>query len=327
MTLKQSRNPAARKLRRRRAFHASELRFRSMRWLAKTALLGAVLTAFAPVFANAAPLTYTDLLARKRPVATKRIQYGPLKQQFGDLYLPSGGGRHRVVVLIHGGCWLAQLPGLELMAYAAGDLRQRGNAVWSIEYRRLGESGGGYPGSFRDVADAIDSLRVLAKTYPLDLNHVVAVGHSAGGHFASWAAARARLPESSPLYRANPLPVARVVSLAGINDLKAYRNRGPGACGEPRTIDALVGYAHRSPFNIYTDTSPAELLPLGTPQTIISGALDPIVPAEFGIAYAGKAAAAGDRVNAVTVAGAGHFELIDPQSKAFEAVRAAIEQP
>ena len=228
------------------------------------------------------------------------------------------------VLMIHGGCWLAQLPGLELMVYAADDLRQHGFAVWNIEYRRLGEPGSGYPGSFRDVADAIDSLRVLAKTYPLDLRRVIVVGHSAGGHFALWAAARAHLPKASPVYRANPLPIAQVVSLAGIGDLKAYRNRGSGACGEPRTIDALVGYAHRNPFDIYTDTSPAALLPLGVPQTIISGARDPIVPAAFGDAYAAKAKAAGDRVKAITIKDAGHFELIDPQSKAFETVRAAI---
>lgn len=298
-----------------------------MRRLGLMMVAGAVLAAFAAGCAQAAPLDYKDLLARKRPVASKRIAYGRLPQQFGDLYLPSGSGRHRVVVLIHGGCWLAQLPGLELMAYMADDLRRHGAAVWSIEYRRLGDPGGGYPGSFRDVADAVDALRILAKDYPLDLGHVVVAGHSAGGHLALWLAARRRLPKTSPVYRADPLPIARVVSLAGIGDLKAYRNRGPGACGEPRTIDALVGYARRNPFDIYTDTSPAALLPLGVPQTIISGALDPIVPAAFGTAYAGKAQAAGDPVKAITIAGAGHFELIDPKSKAFETVRAAIARP
>lgn len=287
--------------------------------IAVVAALASALSAYA------APISYTDLLARKRPVATKRIQYGPAAHQFGDLYLPSGSGPRRVVVLIHGGCWLARLPGLELMAYAADDLRRHGDAVWSIEYRRLGEPGGGYPGSFEDVANAIDWLRTLAKTYPLDLSRVIVAGHSAGGHFALWAAARSRLRKSSPLFRENPLPVGRVVSLAGIGDLDTYRNHGPGACGEPRTIDALVGQGRRDPFDVYLDTSPAALLPLGVPQTVISGALDPIVPAAFGRAYATKATAAGDRVQQITIAGAGHFELIDPKSDAFEKVRAAIE--
>ncbi len=286
----------------------------------------ALLPGLAVGAAPAATLTYQELLACKPPEATARLQYGSDKRQIGDLYLPKGKGRHRVVVLIHGGCWLAQLPGLQLMAYMAGDLSRHGFAVWNIEYRRLGEPGGGYPGTFRDVADAIDSLRLLAKRYPLDLHHVLAVGHSAGGQLALWAAARARLPKTSAIYRADPLPIARVVSLAGIDDLKAYRNLGPDACGGPRVIDALVGYGHRDPFDIYTDTSAARLLPLGVPQTIISGAKDPIVPPAFGDAYAAKAKAAGDRVKAITIAGAGHFELIDPQSAAYKQVRAAVER-
>jgi acetyl esterase/lipase len=299
-----------------------------MRNLWMTIVAATILTAVVPLFvtAQAAPLTFTELLARDRPVATKRIHYGASANQFGDLWLPSGSGRHRVVVLIHGGCWLAQLPGLELMAYAAANLRQHGNVVWNIEYRRLGESGGGYPGSFEDVANAIDWLRNLAKTYPLDLDNVVVAGHSAGGHFALWAAARHRLPKTSPLFRENPIRIKRAVSLAGIGDLNAYRNRGPGACGEPRTIDQLVGAALRGPSNVFSDTSPAALLPIGVPQTIISGALDPIVPAAFGRAYAAMAAAAGDPVQEITLPSAGHFELIDPNAGAFEKVRSTIEQ-
>jgi acetyl esterase/lipase len=294
----------------------------------RTLVVGAMLAVLAAVFttAMAGQISYTDLLARKRQVATKRIHYGPGGSQFGDLWLPSGSGPHPVVVLVHGGCWRADLPGLELMAYAAEDFRQHGIAVWNIEYRRLGEPGGGYPGSFEDVADAIDWLRELAKTYSLDLGNVVTVGHSSGGHLALWAAARPRLPKSSPLYRENPLPIKRAISLAGIGDLSAYRVRGPGACGEPRTVNALVGLASRGPWDIFSDTSPATLLPIGVPQTIISGALDPIVPAAFGHAYAATAASAGDPVQEITITDAGHFELIDPESSAFGKVRSMIER-
>jgi acetyl esterase/lipase len=131
----------------------------------RTLAVSAILIALAPVFttAIAAQLSYTDLLARQRPVATKRIPYGTAPSQFGELWLPSGSGPHRVVVLIHGGCWRADLPGLELMAYAAEDLRQHGIAVWSIEHRRLGEPGGGYPGTFEDIASAIDWLSSFQK--------------------------------------------------------------------------------------------------------------------------------------------------------------------
>ena len=287
---------------------------------------GALITGFAcsVAAAIASPINYTDLLARERPVATERIHYGDAPSQFADLWLPGGNGPHRVVVMIHGGCWRADLPGLELMAYAAEDLRRHGIAVWSVEYRRLGEDGGGYPGSFEDIATAIDRLRSLAKPNRLDLGNVVLLGLSSGGHLALWAAARRRLPKSSPLYRGDPLRIKAVISLAGIADLGAYSAQGPLACGGPRVIGLLVGVGSRSPWDVFTDTSPAEMLPIGVPQTIISGALDPIVPPAFGSTYAAKAAAAGDSVQEITIADAGHFELIDPQSSAFEKIRSLI---
>jgi acetyl esterase/lipase len=287
---------------------------------------GASLAAFACALATAiaGPISYTDLLARPRPAATERVHYGDASTQFADLWLPSGSGSHPVLVLIHGGCWRADLPGLELMAYAAEDLRQHGVAVWNVEYRRLGEPGGGYPGSFEDIANAVDWLRKLANAKRLDLSNVIAMGHSAGGHLALWAAARPRLPKSSPLYRDHPLPIKAVVSLAGIGDLSAYRASGPPACGGPRVIDLLDGTASRGPWDVFKDTSPAEMLPIGVPQAIISGALDPIVPAAFGRAYAGKAAAAGDPVREITLSDAGHFELIDPKSSSFEEIRSII---
>jgi acetyl esterase/lipase len=288
------------------------------------AFLAVLASAFGP--AAAGPISFADLLARPRPAATQRIHYGDAPSQFADLWMPSGSGVHPVVVMIHGGCWRADLPGLELMAYAAEDLRQHGFAVWNVEFRRLGEPGGGYPGTFEDIASAVDWLRKLAKADRLDLTNVIAVGHSAGGHLALWAAARRRLPKSSPLYRDNPLPIKAVVSLAGILDLSLYRAQGPPVCGGPRVIDLLVGTANRGPWDEFNDTSPAEMLPIRVPQAVISGALDPIVPAAFGRAYAAKATAAGDSVREITISDAAHFELIDPQSSAFEKIRSIIAQ-
>jgi len=291
-----------------------------------TALGRAPLLAFAGPLATAiaGPISYTDLLARPRPDATEHVHYGDAPSQFADLWLPNGSGLHPVLVLMHGGCWRSDLPGLELMAYAAEDFRQHGIAVWNVEYRRIGEPGGGYPGSFEDIANAVDWLRKLANAKRLDLRNVVAVGHSAGGHLALWAAARRRLPKSSLLYRDHPLPIKAIVSLAGIGDLSTYRASGPPACGGSRVIDLLDGTASRGPWDVFKDTSPAEMLPIGVPQAIVSGALDPIVPAAFGRAYAAKATAAGDPVQEITISDAGHFELIDPKSSAFEEIRSII---
>lgn len=261
------------------------------------------------------PISFSDLLARPRAQPDATIAYGPDSLQHGDLWLPAGQGPFPVIVLVHGGCWQADLPGTELMDYLAADLRARGYAVWNLEYRRIGHAGGAYPGTFADIAAGLDHLRVLRAARHLDLGRVVLVGHSAGGHLVSWAAARSGLSPSSPLWTADPLPVKGVVSLAGINDLEAFRATGPDRCGGPRTIDDLVSAATRPGQDVYADTSPARLPAPSAPVVVISGALDPIVPPSFGPPFA-KAWSARD----IVIDGAGHFELIDPDSVAWTTV-------
>ncbi|MGZ9100218.1 MAG: alpha/beta hydrolase [Brevundimonas sp.] len=269
------------------------------------------------------PITVSQLLAQPRAAADLRIAYGRDALQFGDLWLPRSPGRHPVIVLIHGGCWRADLPGLELMDYMAADLRERGYAVWNLEYRRIGHPGGGYPGTFQDIAAGLDHLRALAPRHRLDLDRVAVSGHSAGGHLALWAASRDRLLPASPLRSANPLSIRGVVSLAGIADLGAYRRTGPDACGGPSTIDSLIGSRESGGRDVLADTSPPALLPLGDRQIVISGALDPIVPPGFGRDYAQAAAASGDPATSIVLGGAGHFELIDPTSAVWPAIAAA----
>lgn len=273
--------------------------------------------------ASAGQSTAQEILARPPLQPDRHIAYGGDPAQFGELWLPQGSGPHPVVVLIHGGCWQSSLPGLELMNYAADDLRQRGFAVWNLEYRRLG-NGGGYPNTFRDVAAGVDKIRELAPKQRLDLAHVVLVGHSAGGDLALWAAARGRLPAGSRLISgAKPLAVAGVVTLGGIDDLETYRRAGPDACGGAATIDALVR-GHPPLAKPYADTSAIALLPIGAPQTIVSGEADFIVPPIFAAIYAAKAKAAGDVIEAVTIPRAGHFDLIDPLADAWRRVEPII---
>lgn len=273
-------------------------------------------------FRASASASFQELLTRPRPAADAHIAYGADALQYGDLYLPKGAGEHAVIVLIHGGCWLGALPGPELMDSMVEPLRAQGFAVWNIEYRRIGQPGGGYPGTFVDTAAAVDELRAIAPRYRLDLSHVVLVGHSAGGHLAAWAAARPSIAKTSALYAKAPLAIRGVVSLSGILDLESYRATGPGACGGPATIDGLVG-RHTDP---YADTSPARLLPAGVPETILSGGSDRIVPPAFGHDYAKKARAAGDAIEDIEIPGAGHFDMIDPLSPAWPAIAAAIEK-
>lgn len=281
------------------------------RWLA--ALLGA----FSATAAQGAPATVQDYMGQPRTKADARIAYGLEPAQVVDLFLPKGRGPHPVVILIHGGCYLAKYEGLSQTSGIATDLARRGYAVWNVEYRKLGEPGAGYPGTFLDVAEAVDRIRAEAPKYRLDVRRVVAVGHSAGGHLALWSAARHRLPKSSPLWRADPLRIRAVVSLGGIGDLEGQGEIFAGACG-PEPIPAIVGLATRKAP--YADTSPAELLPSGARVTMISGELDHVMPPPTGRAYVERLRKSGDGGEAMAIPNAGHFDVVIPTTAAWKIV-------
>ena len=91
----------------------------------------------------------------------ERHPYGTARSQFGELFLPSGGGPWPVAVVLHGGFWRAQY-GRRLMRPVCADLAARGWAAFNVEYRRLGRlSGGGFPRTLEDVAAAVDHLAEL----------------------------------------------------------------------------------------------------------------------------------------------------------------------
>ncbi len=131
-----------------------------------------------------------DLANAPVPAGTRHIQYGADPLQFGELRVPSARGPHPVAIVVHGGCWAAKLGSGEERLLAMGMMRplaaalsDAGIAVWNIEYRRLGNSGGGWPGTFQDVGRAANFLRALAADNELDLTRVIGIGHSAGGHW------------------------------------------------------------------------------------------------------------------------------------------------
>ena len=150
-----------------------------------------------------------------------RIQYGPDKLQHADLRLPSGTGPFPVAVVIHGGCW-SGLHRYQHVERVAQSLTKKGWASWNMSHRQAVDPGGGWPGTFLDIAAGIDSLRSEEAEYSLDLSTVVTIGHSAGGHLALWAATRTRIPVESDLYLPNPVSISGTVSLAGIADLEAH---------------------------------------------------------------------------------------------------------
>jgi acetyl esterase/lipase len=286
-----------------------------------TALI--VLT-IAPMVAISQPsepslISVAEALAMPQPAPDHRVEYGPDPLQLGELRLPAGSGRFPVAIIIHGGCWLSAYD-LGYMSGLAAALTEEGVATWSLEYRRVGDDGGGWPGTFLDVALGADYLTQLAERFPLDLDRVVVIGHSAGGHLALWLAARSRLATTSPLYQDAPLHLQGVVSLAGIPDLAAYSaDEGCGA-----SVPRLLGGRPESVGERLRQASPIELLPLGVEQRLLTGSHDTTVPPALARAYAKSAEAAGDTVTVVEIPAAGHFELVAPSSSAWQAVRKAV---
>ena len=225
--------------------------------------------------------------------------------------------------MVHGGCWTTSIADRSLMDWIAGDLRNEGIAVWNIDYRGVDRPGGGYPGTFLDAAMASDALAANAVHFNLDIRHVVAIGHSAGGHLALWLAARPKLPD------AHPLPIAHVISLGGLPDLEATATSPDNGCGT-EVVAQLVGTPSPSRPDVYRDTSVPRLLPIGVPQDLVNGHEDQVIPIRLGTAYQAKARKAGDTATLHIVPATGHVELIAPESAAWaetkRLIRAALKQ-
>jgi acetyl esterase/lipase len=260
------------------------------------------------------------------PGPAARVPYGDGPQQFGELRIPQGAGPFPVMVLIHGGCYQNAFDYVYMTRLAAW-LTEQGLATWTIEYRRLGDEGGGWPGTFQDVANATDALRKLAPTSRIDLERVYAGGHSAGGQLALWLATRQKLPEGSEIFTKDPLLIRGVLGLAAITDLAQYRNGPPKSCHS--SVEPLLGGTPETVATRYAETSPKQRLPLGVPQVFIQGGKDPIVSAESVQAYADAAKKAGDEVVTLPLPEAGHFESSVPlpqtQAAFLEALRLLLK--
>jgi len=266
---------------------------------------------------SAKPATWSEVLALPAAQAGSRSHYGPGARQFGDLRLPATGKSHPVVVILHGGCWQSAF-NLDYIAPLADSLSQAGFATWNLEYRGIGDEGGGWPGTFDDVVAGIEHLRTLARSHPIDLDRVVLVGHSAGGHLALWAADRGGTDSTLPSVT---LPVRGVVTLAGIADLRAYAE-GEGSCNQA-VVPLMGGDAATRPER-YAAASPSELLPAGVPMRMLVGAVDPIVPPTHAEAFAEQARKSGDEVEVSMINGAGHFDLVMPRGASHERLVEAI---
>ena len=274
--------------------------------------------------AHAAPMKLDDYLALRGPAPTAKLAYGPAPSQFAELFVPSGAGPFPVAVLVHGGCWNSKFGGIVQFRNMAGALAARGIAVWNVEYRRIDEPGGGYPGMYLDMHAALDLLKAQAPAHKLDLSRITAVGHSAGGQLVQWMAGRTRIPAGSPLHQANPLRVDRIVSLGGLADLRHEAALIKSSCD--RDITQLAGTPSAARPDVLADTNAADLMPNGSRTWLVTGALDTISPPRVAHDYAARANAAGDKAEVVILPEASHYDEVATTSPAWPQVLGVIEQ-
>jgi acetyl esterase/lipase len=247
-----------------------------------------------------------DLLTLLPPTADARLAYGADPNQFGDLRVPEGKGPFPIVMNIHGGYWRAKYD-LAHAGHLCAALTRRGCATWNLEYRRVGNPGGGWPGTFEDIASGYRFLPQIATRYRLDPAKILVMGHSAGGQLGLCLASH----EAS---------VKRAVSLAGVVDLEL-------AFELHLSANAVVDFLGGTPRDVpdhYQEADPIELAIPQARQLVIHGLRDDVVPPNFSRDYVARKKKAKEDVTLVEISTADHFDLIDPRSVAWTKIEASI---
>jgi acetyl esterase/lipase len=248
----------------------------------------------------------SDILSRPQPPPDEREAYGTDPNQFLEIRLPHGKGPYPVLLNLHGGYWRAKYD-LGHAGHLCETLRAAGVATFNVEYRRVGDPGGGWPGTFADIRSAYRYVRQEAVRFHLDLNRLAAMGHSAGGQLALCLAAH----ETS---------LRRALALAGVVDLRK-------AFALHLSHDAVVEFLGGTPEEVpehYREADPMELEIPHARQWLLHGSDDDTVPVEVSRDYVAQKKKIGETVDLVEIPRCGHFDVIDPESVAFKQVADAV---
>jgi acetyl esterase/lipase len=262
----------------------------------------------------------SSVLDRVSPSFDLRISYGADPNQFAELRFPQGNGPFPMLFVVHGGFWQSRYD-LSHIGHLCAALTSKGIITCNIEYRRIGNPGGGWPGTFLDISLATRNIvQTTSSDSRFDHARTAVLGHSAGGHLALWLTGSQRISKSSPLYMDQKQAITKGISLAGVSDLRlAWEQKlGHGI------VTRLMGGTPKEYPDQYNAGSPIELLPTGASQALVHGTIDDTVPVSQSEAYVEKAERLGDWPTLVKLNEAGHFDLIDPESEAWPAVARAV---
>ena len=233
--------------------------------------------------------------------ADRRIAYGPDPNHFIDVYEPASTAKG-VAMMIHGGFWRSKFD-LTPASHLCSALREAGFLCANLEYRRTGETGGGWPTTFEDVSIGFAAVRERFRQY----GNPVVLGHSAGGHLAL-------------LLAANTREIRGVVALGAVSCLEMayWENLGSGAAEE-----FMGGSPHALP-EFYAAADPVQHKS-AVPRSLVHGAKDDIVPLSFSARFCVARHQDSGPVTLVEILDADHFDVIDPRSHAWPVVLSCVE--
>jgi acetyl esterase/lipase len=246
-----------------------------------------------------------DILNLTPPPADLCLRYGSYATQFIDLRLPKTKGPHPVALNIHGGYW-RNMYSLEHAGHLCAALTAKGIATANLEYRRVGDEGGGWPGTLEDIRNAYHYVRQVAKEQSFDLERRIVIGHSAGGQLA--------------LALASLESMRAVVSLAGVVDLQR-------AFDLHLSNDAVVEFLGGKPNEVpehYHEADPMQLAIPKTTQWLIHGKDDDVVPPDFSRKYVETKQKHGEDAHLLEIEKAGHFDVIDPRTAAWKQIEQIV---
>jgi acetyl esterase/lipase len=247
-----------------------------------------------------------DILSQPQPPPDERVPYGADPNQFFEVRLPRRPGPHSVLLNIHGGFWRAKYD-LAHTGHLCEALRAAGVATFNLEYRRVGNAGGGWPGTFEDIRSAYRFIRQGHSRFHLDLQRLVVIGHSAGAQLALCLAA-------------HEISIRRAISLAGVVDLKK-------AFALHLSNNAVAEFLGGKPDAVpehYREADPVELSITRAQQWLVHGSEDDTVPPDFSRDYVTQKKKTSETVQLLQIPHAGHFDLIDPVSMAFGEVKSTV---
>lgn len=259
---------------------------------------------------TAAPLynvSFNSVLALPVKNQDMKLAYGKAALQFGLLSLPvtKVSTKPPLVIFVHGGCWLNAYDIGHSKALSQA-LTEAGYAVWSLEYRRVGDEGGGWPGSFNDVMQGIHYAQAQFEQYGVDVNRIALMGHSAGGQLALLAGEKLAGDKKAAQIQA-------VIGLAAITDMASYA-KGSNSCQSATA--QFIGASPEQALALYQQASPTAQK--AHPHTLLlQGSADQIVPTT-------QATASGMPYRMVEKAG--HFDWIHPQSAAYSQLILTLQE-